>query len=206
MELDLHRVSRTRNVSNKWRGSLSKLIEKKLNTEIAFAGNFLKVYRDQVESPNGKKYYREYIKHPGAAMIVPVLSNGNLILIQQYRHAVGMICWEFPAGKKDLNENTEVTAKRELKEEIGGESPKWTFLQKIHPVIGYSDEFIDIFLAENVQLGESQLDDGEFVVIFEKNLDEVQKMIQQGEITDVKTICGFYAYRDYRASLSNCSA
>jgi ADP-ribose pyrophosphatase len=117
--------------------------EKTLSSERVFDGRFLKVQRDEVLSPDGKTYVREYIKHPGAAMIIPLLSVERTMMIKQYRYAVGQFFWEFAAGKIDPGETSLQTAKRELQEETGLLANQWRYLTTIHPVIGYADEKID---------------------------------------------------------------
>lgn len=176
---------------------MSKLIEKKLKSELIYNGAFLKIQRDQVETFDGKKRIREFVLHPGAAMIVPVLPNGDLLLERQYRHAVGKVFYEFPAGKIDRGENPYQTATRELREETGGVSGYWKFMTRIHPVIGYSNEFIDIFIAENVILGPSALDDDEYVEIVTMNFSELLNLVEKQEVTDVKTLVGIMWYEKF---------
>jgi ADP-ribose pyrophosphatase len=172
--------------------SMKHLEEKTLSSKQVFKGRFLKVEQDQVEAPDGKIYLREYINHPGAAMIIPVLSNGNLVMIKQYRHAVKKVFLEFPAGKKDPGESTLKTAKRELIEETGYEAYSLNFLTTIHPVIGYSNEHIDIYLAKDLYLKEQTLDHGEFIEVLEVNPVDLIKMVRAGEVTDVKTQIGAF--------------
>ena len=168
------------------------LTEKVLNTEVAFQGNFLKVWKDAVELPNGHRSFREYIKHPGAAMVIPRLDNGKFLLLYQYRHAPGRIFIEFPAGKCDKGESSEITAARELQEECGFKPGKLTRLTHIHPCIGYSNEQIEIFLAENLKEAEKHMDPDELLELVEMTLEEIEEKIWNNEITDVKTQIGFF--------------
>lgn len=168
------------------------LYEEILSTEIAFSGSFLKVEKDLVKGPDGKTYSREYIKHPGAAMIIPLAQDGRVIMIEQYRHAVKSVCLEFPAGKRDQGEDSEVTARRELLEETGYRAQTWTCLTRIYPVIGYSDEFIDLFLAENLRYESSDLDEGEFLEVIELTPSELLERVRRGEVPDVKTQIGAF--------------
>ena len=142
---------------------VKKMIEKVLKSETIFSGRFLKIWRDEVELPNGHRSFREYIKHPGAAMIIPLLPNGKVLMIYQYRHAVGKIFLEFPAGKKDQGEDTLQTAHRELKEEVQYQAGKMSLLTSIHPVIGYSNEQIDIYLAEDLSAASGHSDPDEIL-------------------------------------------
>ena len=111
--------------------------------------------RDRVINYDGKEYVREYIHHSGAAMIIPLTSTGHVILERQFRYAVKKVFLEFPAGKTDPGEESLKTAQRELQEETGYTAGRWTFLTTIHPVIGYSNEWIDIYLAQDLSPGKS---------------------------------------------------
>jgi ADP-ribose pyrophosphatase len=167
--------------------SNSKLIEKTVSSTLAYDGSFLRVHRDQIELADGTKSYREYIKHPGAACIVPILDNGNFLMVHQYRYPIQQVCLEFPAGKLDAGENSLVTAARELEEEVGMKSASIHFLTRIHPVIGYSNEFIDIYLARQLSAGRSNLDSDERLEVIEVSPAELEKKLWDGELTDVKT-------------------
>jgi ADP-ribose pyrophosphatase len=171
---------------------MKKLFEKVLSTELAFPGRFLKVWRDDVELPNGFRSFREYIKHPGAAMIIPRTANGKYLMVHQYRHAVGQVFLEFPAGKTDRGETTEQTAARELQEEVGFKPGKLTLLTHIHPVIGYSNEKIDLYLAEELTPAPAMQDPDEVLDIVELSLDEIAEKIWNNELTDVKTQIGAF--------------
>lgn len=171
---------------------MKKLIEKVLSTELVFPGRFLKIWRDDVELPNGHRSFREYLKHPGAAMTIPRLPNGKYLMIYQYRHSVGQVFLEFPAGKTDRGETTEQTAARELQEEVGYKPGKLTLLTHIHPVIGYSNERIDLYLAEGLSPTPAMQDPDEVLEIIELSLDEIMTKIWNHEITDVKTQIGAF--------------
>lgn len=174
---------------------MKKLIEKKLKSDLVYTGSFLKVLRDEVELPNGKKSTREYIPHPGAAMIVPVTADGKLVMIRQFRYAVQSICIEFPAGKIDQGEDALETAKRELKEETGLIAQNYKFLTTVHPVIGYSNERIELYLATGLTQDKAQLDDEEFLDVFEITYNDAMEMMKKGEISDVKTMIGLFWYQ-----------
>lgn len=171
---------------------MKHLEEKILSSQQIFQGRYLKVERDQVEAPDGKIYTREYILHPGAAMMIPLLSNGNVVMIHQYRHAVKQVFLEFPAGKRDANENTLTTAQRELQEETGYVAKDWKFLTTIHPVIGYSNEHIDLYLAQNLNLTQRQLDHGEFIEVIEVPPQDLMQFVRDGKVSDVKTQIGAF--------------
>ncbi len=171
---------------------MKNLIEKTLSSKQVFKGSYLKIERDEVQGPDQKTYSREYIMHPGAAMIIPLLKNGSVVMLRQYRHAVGQVFLEFPAGKRDPGEQTRATAKRELLEETGYEAREWRLLTTIHPAIGYSNEFIDLYLAKDLLQLESQPDHGEFLEVVELSPVELMRYVRAGQVTDVKTQIGAF--------------
>ena len=173
------------------------LLESKLSSELVYKGIFLEMKRDQVGLPDGKTALREYLTHPGAVAIVGLLDDGRILLERQYRYPIHEAVIEIPAGKLDPQEDPLVCARRELKEETGYEAREWQFLGRIHPVISYSTEFIDIYLAQGLQSGESALDEEEFLDVFAANLDELVSWIKEGKVTDVKTIIATYWLQDY---------
>ena len=164
-----------------------KLEEKTVDSQTVFQGRFLTVLRDRVINYDGKEYAREYISHPGAALIIPLTKTGHVIMERQFRYSVKKVFLEFPAGKTDKGEDSLDTAMRELKEETGLSATKWTFLTKIHPVIGYSNEWIDIFLAEDLTLGSAQLEHGEKLHVVHLTPQELMAKVRAGEVSDVKT-------------------
>jgi len=169
---------------------MTKLIEKKISSEIIYQGRLLDVRCDKVRLPNGKISTREWIKHPGAVCIIPQLPNNKIALIRQYRYPVNKIMIELPAGKLEANENPEVCAKRELEEEIGYCSDKLTFLTHIHPAIGFADEVMGLYLAEHLIKTAPKKDEDEFLELMPISLKNAVKMVWDGKITDVKTIIG----------------
>ena len=126
------------------------LIETRLDSEVVFQGSMLHVRRDRIRLPDASESTREYVVHPGAALIVPVLADGRFVLERQFRYPVGRVMLEFPAGKIDPGESSFATAQRELVEEIGYTARTWTPIGTIHPQIGYSTEFIDVFAATDL--------------------------------------------------------
>jgi ADP-ribose pyrophosphatase len=161
--------------------------EKTLSTQTVFQGRFLKVIRDLVQGPDGRTFNHEFIKHPGAALIIPLKTDGTVIMERQYRHSLKTTFLEFPAGKIDPGEISLNTARRELSEETGYTARNWSFVTTIHPVIGYSDEKIDIYLAEGLDAGKAHLDHNEYLEIVEIPAAELMERVRHGEVTDVKT-------------------
>ncbi len=165
------------------------LIEKKLDSEDIFSGCLLKVKKDKVELPNGNIAYREWIKHPGASAVIPILPNGEIILVRQYRYPVQAVTLEIPAGKLDIaGENPLECAKRELKEETGITADTWINLGDYYPSVAYTTECITLFLASGLHKGERKLDEDEFLNLEEVPLEDVVQDIMDGKIADGKTI------------------
>ncbi len=168
------------------------LKETKVDGALAYDGGFLKVHKDQVRLPNGIVTNREYIRHPGAVVILPVLDDGRILLERQFRYPNSQVFIEFPAGKIDEGEDYLDCAKRELVEETGYTAREWHYLTTIHNAIAYSDEHLELYLAKGLVAGEARLDEGEFVECFTATLDEMLDWVQAGRITDVKTIIGTF--------------
>ena len=177
------------------------LREERISGEDVYDGIFLKMKCDQVSLPDGETALREYLTHPGAVAIVAILDDGRVLLERQYRYPIAKSCIEIPAGKLDPNEDHLTCAKRELEEETGYTANKWTYIRRIHPVISYSTEFIDIYLAEDLLPGKSHLDDEEFLDVFAAPLEQLIGWIENGEITDVKTTISAYWLDRYRRGL-----
>lgn len=177
------------------------LREARLSGEDIYNGIFLKMKRDKVAMPDGQEAMREYLTHPGAVAIVALLDDGRILMERQYRYPIAKACIEIPAGKLDPNEDHLLCAKRELEEETGYTATKWSFIRRIHPVISYSTEFIDIYLAEGLIPGKSHLDEEEFLDVFAAPLEQLIAWIEDGEITDVKTTISAYWLDRYRRGL-----
>ena len=171
---------------------MSELKETRLDGGVVYDGHFLKVERDRIRQPDGKESAREFIRHPGAVVILPLLPDGRILLERQFRYTNGQVFIEVPAGKIDPGEDHLACAKRELVEETGYSAARWRFVCTIHNAIAYSDEHLEIFLAEDMTQGEQQLDAGEFLELFTVTLPELLDLVRRGEITDVKTIIGAF--------------
>ena len=169
---------------------MSDLKESTISTTVVYKGNFLDVRRDEVLLPNGKTGTREWINHPGAVVIIPILPDGEIALIKQFRYAAGSEFIELPAGKLDSGEDPEECALRELEEEIGYRANKIKFLANIHPAIGFTNEIMGVFLAENLEKTEHNRDKDEFLEIVPTTLTEALNLVWENNITDVKSIIG----------------
>jgi ADP-ribose pyrophosphatase len=170
----------------------SDFTEKKVTSRAAYRGRMLQVNEDQVTLPDGGTALREYVVHPGAAIILPLFDDGTVLMERQFRYPVGQHMVELPAGKLEPTEAPIETAKRELLEETGYVAAEWRELGRLHPCIGYSDERIDFFLARKLEFRGAQLDEGEFVETMCVPLSEAVDWIRRGRITDAKTILGLF--------------
>lgn len=166
------------------------LVEHTLDHVEVLKGHFLHAFRDQVRLPNGDTATREYVVHPGAVMIIALLDDGRLVMERQYRYPVKQVMIEFPAGKLDAGEDRLACAQRELLEETGYRAKEWVHAGVLHPVISYSTEFIDIWFARGLSIGERRLDEGEFLDVFTASLDELLAWSREGKLTDAKTLTG----------------
>jgi len=169
---------------------MSDLKESTISTTVVYKGDFLDVRQDEVLLPNGETAAREWINHPGAVVIVPILPNGEIALIKQFRYAAGSEFIELPAGKLDSGEDPEECALRELEEEIGYRANKIKFLANIHPAIGFTNEIMGVFLAENLEKTEHNRDNDEFLELVPTTLTEALNLVWENKITDVKSIIG----------------
>ncbi len=163
-----------------------------LDSALVYDGNFIKVRKDQAALPDGQVHTREYIMHPGAVAVLALLDDGKLLMERQFRYAPRREFVEIPAGKIDKGEDILVCAQRELLEETGYVAREWTHLATTWPCIGYSDERIEFFLARGLSHEGRQLDDGEFLEVFELSVAEATEWVRQGKINDGKTIVGLY--------------
>jgi ADP-ribose pyrophosphatase len=168
------------------------LTETRIEGGVVYDGHFLKVERDKIRLPDGSTSHREVVRHPGAVVILPLLPDGRVLLERQFRYPNAQVFIEFPAGKIDPGEEHLACAKRELEEETGYTAGKWRFVCTIHNAIAYSDEHLELFLAEDLVAGEQKLDQGEFLETFTATVPELLGMVKRGEITDVKTIIGTF--------------
>ena len=147
------------------------LRETQVSSTQVWRGDFLDVRRDEIALPDGAAAHREYIVHPGAVMIVPILDDGRLVVERQWRYPIGEVMLEFPAGKLEAGEPVLECAVRELVEETGYRAAEWARAGILHNAIGYSDEGIEIWFARGLEIGERRLDVGEFLDVFEANVD-----------------------------------
>ena len=169
------------------------LIEHRVHQEELLRGRFLHAFRDTVRLPNQNLSTREYVVHPGAVMVIPMLDTPDglrVVMERQFRYPVGQVMTEFPAGKLDPGEDPWLCAQRELQEETGYTARQWARAGVLHPVISYSTEVIEIWFAKELSLGERRLDTDEFLDVFTASPSELMAACQQGRLTDAKTLTG----------------
>ncbi len=163
--------------------------EEVISSRIIYEGRILKIKLDEVKLPNGYTTVREIVEHPNAVALIPIKSNGKLIMIKQYRHSAQEVLLEVPAGTIEENEAPEECAKRELLEETGYEAKELKKLFSCYLAPGYSTEFIHIFLAENLVYKGQKTEADEQIKVVELTLKEAIEKIKSGEVKDAKTIC-----------------
>jgi ADP-ribose pyrophosphatase len=175
------------------------LIEHRVASEIRLSGGFLTVLRDTVRLPDGGQATREFVRHPGAVTVVPILDDGRLVMVRQYRYPVGQVLLEWPAGKLDGREAVWDCAIRELREETGYTAREWARAGVFHNACAYSDEGIEIWFARGLQPGPTALDAGEFVEVSLREESELFELLHAGGITDMKTALGLLWLQRWRS-------
>jgi ADP-ribose pyrophosphatase len=165
------------------------LTETSLHSQQLLNGKLLKVYRDEVRVSDGSHSIREWIRHPGAAAVVPLFDDGSTLLVRQFRFPSRRVFLEVPAGKLDHDgESPEDVAHRELEEETGFRASRLVHLGSFYPCIGYSDELIHFYLAEGLTEGERNPSDGEVVETISLGFHRAVEMARGGEIEDMKSL------------------
>jgi len=173
-----------------WIEESKKLEEKTKSSEYVYDGVLIKAWRDEVILPDGTESAREFIKHPGASAVIPVFDNGDIMLLGQYRYPLRKTFLEIPAGKLDPGESPETTAIRELEEEAGLNCEHLVSLGHYHPVIGYSDEVIHLYIGWGLKQMPKNMDEDEFLTHHRIHYSEALELIDSNEITDSKTLVG----------------
>ena len=175
------------------------LIERLVQGTQVYCGNFLDVRRDIIALPDGDTATREYIVHPGAVMVVPLLDDGRLVMERQYRYPLGRVMLEFPAGKLEPGEPVQRCGQRELAEETGYRAVQWARACVVHNACAYSTEGIEIWFARGLVPGQRQLDHGELIDLCLMDEAGLDALAARGELTDVKTLIGLQWLQQWRA-------
>lgn len=175
------------------------LREETLASEPVFDGRLLHVRRDRIRLPDGGQATREFIVHPGAVMVVPILDDGRLVMERQWRYPLARVMLEFPAGKLEVGEPTLQCAQRELLEETGYRAQEWALAGVLHNAVAYSSEHIEIWFARGLVAGQRQLDEGEFLDLQLCTADDLDRRCAAGEVTDAKTLVGLQWLQNWQA-------
>lgn len=175
---------------------------KRIDRKLEFRGAIVDFYTDYMQMPDGRVVKWDYISHrKGAAAIVPVMDDGKILMVHQYRNALDRMTIEIPAGARDnTSEDTKVCAVRELEEETGYRAGKVEFLLSLRPTVAYDNEFIDVYVARDLQPGKRHLDQDEFIELEAVSLDDLCERIYAGEIQDGKTVAALMAYKNKYAN------
>jgi ADP-ribose pyrophosphatase len=175
------------------------LVEHPVATSVRFDGGFLTLCLDTVALPSGEHATREYIRHPGAVAVIPLLDDGRVVMVRQYRYPIGRVLVELPAGKLDPGESVLRCAVRELLEETGYTAREWARAGVFHNAAAYSSEAMEVWFARGLVAGPQQLDHGEFVEVCPLTVDEIDALARCGSLPDMKTMVGLHWLQQWRA-------
>jgi ADP-ribose pyrophosphatase len=174
-------------------------LEKTVSSEILHHGRAFSFKRDEVQLPNGRRTFRDIVDHPGAVAIIPVLPDGRVALVRQYRYAIRKSLLELPAGTLEQGELPLDCARRELREETGYEAGTIEKMLSFYTAPGYSSEMIHVFVAKDLRLVGAEAEPDENITVKPMGLEEVLRLIDENAIEDAKTICGIFALQRVKA-------
>lgn len=190
------RVDSTKKLRERGAG-MAKELAKILKSEIVYQGKVFGVRRDEVVEPNGVRAVREVITHPGSVVVLPVLDDGRVVMIRQYRHAARQYLWELVAGRMEAGETPKKGAARELLEETGYRANWYEVFLDVFPTPGFLEERMFLLLAEGLTAGEAQPEEDEKIEVRAYKLSELKQMIHRGKLRDAKSIAGILYYLTY---------
>ena len=167
---------------------------RKISSRLIYRAHLFDLTAVRMKAPTGREFKHEVIRHPGASVIVPLLSKDQFVLIRQFRSAVGRIIWEFPAGTLEKNESPLTCAKREIIEETGFSASRWKKIAMFYPAPGISSELMHIYLARNLNRVGSKPEEDEYLHHEIVSFGQLSRMIKRGVVVDAKTMIGFYVY------------
>ena len=165
-----------------------------LGSEMIYQGRVFGLRRDEVEEPSGLRTTREVITHPGSVVVLPVLPDGRIVMVRQYRHATRQYLWELVAGRKEPEETPKQGAARELLEETGYRAKRFKVFLDVFPTPGFLEERMYLLLAEGLTAGEAQPEEDEKIEVRAYKLKELKQMIKSGRLRDAKSIAGILYY------------
>jgi len=165
-----------------------------LKSETIYEGKVFGVRADEVEEPNGVKATRVVITHPGSVVVLPVLKDGRILMIEQYRHATRQYLWELVAGRIDAGETVKEAAARELKEETGYSAKRFTEFLAMWPTPGFLEERMHLLLAEGLTEGEATPEEDEKIISHGYTVKELKQMMKNGKLKDGKSLAGILYY------------
>jgi ADP-ribose pyrophosphatase len=165
-----------------------------LSSITVYEGPIFGIRRDKVIEPSGVRATREVITHPGSVVVLPVLADGRILLIQQYRHATRQYLWELVAGRMDPGETPKAAAARELIEETGYRAKRFRIFLDIFPTPGFLEERMFILLAEGLTAGEAEPEEDEKIISRSHDRKQLEEMIRGGKLRDAKSIAGILFY------------
>ena len=168
---------------------------KRLKRELKHKGIIVDFYADTMQLPNGKEAVWDFIKHKGAAAVIPVMDDGKICMVRQYRNAIERETLEIPAGGLNPNESMKECAMRELEEETGYKSNQVEFLMDFYSAVAYSSEKIEIYVAKNLVPSKQHLDEDEFINVETYTIEELAEKVFNREIADSKTVAAIMAYK-----------
>jgi len=166
--------------------------EKTLNSKTVYNGKVMTIIKDDIETADGHKSFREVVLHSGGVVILAMKDDQTILLVKQYRYPLKKTNLEFPAGKLEIGENPDDASKRELEEETGYRAKSWKSLGFINTTPGICTEKLYLYLAKDLEFAGEHPDVGEVIKCFEYKLSDVFEMIKNGEINDAKTICAMF--------------
>ena len=172
---------------------------KVLSSQVIYEGAVFGIRRDEIIEPSGVRTIREMITHPGSVVVLPVLTDGRILLIQQYRYAARQYLWELVAGRMDPGENPRQAAARELIEETGYRAKRLRIFLEFFPTPGFLEEKMFLLLAEGLTPGKAEPEDDEKIVSRAYNHGQLEEMIRKGKLRDAKTIAGILYYLRFLA-------
>lgn len=169
---------------------------RRIKRELVYTGTILHFYKDTIETPDGHQAEWDFIAHKGAACVVPVLEDGRIIMVRQYRNALDRMTLEVPAGARNYPEEpTSECALREVEEETGYRAGKLEWLLTLRTAIAYCDELIDVYVATDLVPTKQHLDEDEFIDVEYYTIDQLVEMILDGTIQDAKTVAALMSYK-----------